>query len=268
MSPTAVHSSGSAPARIRTVIVDDEPAARRGLRLLLERDPQVEVVGEAADGAAAAQLIRRLQPDLLFLDVQMPGGDGFETLARVGVAAAPVVVFVTAHDEHAVRAFEVNAIDYLLKPFDDARFEAALQRAKTALRQRQPAGADARLEQLLRYWDERAHGAALQDRIVVKTSGEILFLRADEVDWIGADGDYVRFHAGERNYLMRETMAELEARLDPRRFVRIHRSTIVNLDRVHKLSPTFTGEYAVVLRDGTKLKLSRGYHDRLAPLLR
>lgn len=268
MNPAAARPIGTPPPRIRTVIVDDEPAARRGLRLLLERDPEIELVGEAADGAAAAQLIRRVQPELLFLDVQMPGGDGFETLARVGVAAAPVVVFVTAHDAHALRAFEVNAIDFLLKPYDDARFEAALARGKAAVRQRSSAATDARLEQLLHYLDERARAVEPRERIAVKTSGEIVFLHADEVDWIEADGDYVRFHVGTRSYLMRETMAELEARIDPRRFVRIHRSTIINLDRVHKLSPTFTGEYAVVLRDGTKLRVSRGYHDRLAPLLR
>lgn len=253
--------------RIRTIIADDEPAARRGVRLLLERDPQIEVVGEASDGEETVKLIRREQPALAFLDVQMPGCDGFEALARVGVATLPVVVFVTAYDEHALRAFEVNAVDYLLKPYDDARFAAALQRAKNAVRQRQSAVFDARLSQLMDYLQAAAPTES-RDRILVKSSGEIIFLKAEEIDWIEAEGDYMRFHVAGRTHLMRETMLRLEERLDPRRFLRIHRSTIVNIDRLRKLTPSFAGEYAVVLQDGTKLKLSRGYHERIATLLK
>jgi two-component system LytT family response regulator len=262
--------------RIRAIIVDDEPAARRGVRLLLERDRGVDIVGEAADGAEAAELIRRERPDLAFLDVQMPGCDGFETLARVGAAAAPAVVFVTAYDEHALRAFEVNAVDYLLKPYDDARFAAALQRAKVAIRLHQAEGVNTRLSQLLDYLQqggERPLAPAkaedeTSDRILLKSSGEIFFLKAEEIDWIEAEGDYMKFHVGGRAHLMRETMARLEARLDPKRFIRIHRSTIVNLDRLRKLSPSFAGDYAVVLHDGTQLKLSRGYHERIATLMK
>ena len=267
--------AGAAAARIRVVIVDDEPTARRGVRLLLERDPEVEVVGEASTGAEAAELIRRAQPDLAFLDVQMPGASGFEALERIDPGAAPVVVFVTAYDEHALRAFEVNAVDYLLKPYDDARFGAALQRAKQAVRRRSSDHVHARLTQLLEYLQQNnaasataLAGETATDRILVKSSGEIFFLKAEEIDWIEADGDYMKFHGGGRTHLMRETMARLEARLDPRRFIRIHRSTIVNIDRLRKLSPSFAGEYAVVLHDGTKLKLSRGYHERIDTLLK
>ncbi len=257
-------------SRISTIVVDDEPAARRGVRLLLERDPTIEIVGEAAGGIEAAELIAQRKPALAFLDVQMPGCDGFETLARVGAEQAPVVVFVTAYDDHALRAFEVSAVDYLLKPYDDARFEAALKRAKDAVRQRQAQQVDARLHQLLDYLQAGAPPAATtgSERILVKSSGEIFFLKAEEIDWIEAEGDYMKFHVGGKTHLMRETMARLESRLDPKQFIRIHRSTIVNVDRMRKLSPSFAGEYAVILQDGTKLKLSRGYHERIAALLK
>jgi two-component system LytT family response regulator len=270
----ASSAAGVPPARIRTVIVDDEPAARRGVRLLLERDGGVDIVGEASGGAEAADLIARERPDLAFLDVQMPGCDGFQALIRAGVAnTPPAVIFVTAYDEHALRAFEVNAVDYLLKPYDDARFAAALARAKDEVRRRQADTVNARLHQLLDYLQHApapAPAAAENppDRILIKSSGEIFFLKAEEIDWIEAEGDYMKFHVGGRTHLMRETMARLEARLDPKHFIRIHRSTIVNIDRLRKLSPSFAGEYAVILHDGTKLKLSRGYHERIAALLK
>jgi two-component system, LytTR family, response regulator len=264
-------SGRDAAPPIRAIIVDDEPVARRGVRLLLERDTTVKIVGEAAGGAEALELIRREKPDLAFLDVQMPGIDGFEVLRHVDAATAPAVVFVTAYDEHALRAFEVNAVDYLLKPYDDARFEAALQRAKEEIRRRHTEQVNARLTQLLDYLQTPAAthaGDTAAERILIKSSGEIFFLKAAEIDWIEAEGDYMKFHVGGRTHLMRETMARLEARLDPARFIRIHRSTIVNIDRLLKLTPSFAGEYAVVLQDGTKLKLSRGYHERIATLLK
>jgi two-component system LytT family response regulator len=269
-------TTAASPAVFRAVIVDDEPAARRGVRLMLERDAEIEIVGEAATGGEATELITRSRPDVAFLDVQMPGGDGFEAIARVDPAQVPAVVFVTAYDEHALRAFEINAVDYLLKPYDDVRFGAALQRAKAAARRRREESAEHRLSRLMNYLRDdpartaatRSPGAEDRDRILVKSSGEIFFLKADEIDWIEAEGDYMKFHVAGRAHLMRETMARLEARLDGKRFIRIHRSTIVNLDRVRKLSPSFAGEYAVVLADGTKLKLSRGYHDRVAALLK
>ena len=259
------------PGRIRAVIVDDEPAARRGIRLLLERDGGVDIVGEASGGAEAAELIAREKPDLAFLDVQMPGCDGFQALQRAGAAHAPAVIFVTAYDEHALRAFEVNAVDYLLKPYDDARFAAALQRAKEEVRRRETDTVNSRLHQLLDYLQHVPRPPAAEtaaNRILLKSSGEIFFLKAEEIDWIEAEGDYMKFHVSGRTHLMRETMARLEARLDPKRFIRIHRSTIVNIDRLRKLSPSFAGEYAVILHDGTKLKLSRGYHERIALLLK
>ncbi len=264
----------TASSRIRTIIVDDEPTARRGIRLLLERDGGVEIVGEASGGAEAVELILREKPELAFLDVQMPGCDGFEALAKLDSATTPAVIFVTAYDEHALRAFEVNAVDYLLKPYDDARFAAALLRGKDEVRRRQADTVNSRLTQLLDYLQQSGERAApprdepAGDRILLKSSGEIFFLKADEIDWIEAEGDYMKFHVAGRAHLMRETMARLEARLDPKRFIRIHRSTIVNIDRLRKLSPSFAGEYAVILHDGTKLKLSRGYHERIASLLK
>lgn len=274
--PDSILPPAAAAGRIRTIIVDDEPAARRGVRLLLERDAAVDVVGEASTGEEAAALMQREKPDLAFLDVQMPGSDGFEALERVGVEAAPAVIFVTAYDEHALRAFEVNAVDYLLKPYDDARFGAALRRAKEEVRRRRADGVNARLTQLLDYLQNNGGGAApalgreegATDRILIKSAGEIFFLKAAEIDWIEAEGDYMKFHVNGRAHLMRETMARLEARLDPKRFMRIHRSTIVNIDRLRKLSPSFAGEYAVILHDGTKLRLSRGYHERISALLK
>jgi two-component system, LytTR family, response regulator len=270
MKPSSPASSSVLPLhRIRTIIVDDEPAARRGVRLLLDLDPSIEVVGEAGGGEEAFQLILRERPELAFLDVQMPALDGFEVLSRLGLAQAPVIVFVTAYDDYALRAFEVSAVDYLLKPFDDARFAAALQRAKDAVKNRRVETVDQRLNQLMSYL-QTATAAPLEthDRILVKSSGEIFFLKAEEIDWIEAEGDYMKFHVAGKTHLMRETMARLEERLDAKRFIRIHRSTIVNIDRLRKLSPSFAGEYAVVLHDGTKLKLSRGYHERIATLLK
>ncbi|HEY0966575.1 MAG TPA: LytTR family DNA-binding domain-containing protein [Opitutaceae bacterium] len=275
-------SASSAPLRI--LVVDDEPAARRGVKLLLDAVSYVEVIGEVGDGPEAVRQIEKLRPDIVFLDVQMPGCDGFEVIQRVGTSAMPAVVFVTAYDEHALRAFDVSAVDYLLKPYEDARFHAALARAREEVRRRRAGDLGSRLERLIAAF-ERAPAPApaapvaaaaptgtdaggLTDRILIKSSGEIYFLKMEEIDWIEAEGDYMKFHAAGRAHLLRETMARLEARLDPRRFIRIHRSTIVNVDRVRKMSPAFAGEYAVILHDGTKLRLSRGYQDRLQEMLR
>lgn len=264
-------------AAVRAVIIDDEPAARRGVRLLLSRDSEIEIVGEAGDGIEAVELIRRERPELAFLDVQMPGFDGFEVLRQAGDAAPAAVVFVTAYDEHALRAFEVHAIDYVLKPYEDARFHSAVERAKAGLRGLDAKALAARLAQLLQFV-ERTTGesapaqdsttaAERSDRILLKSSGEIYFLKVDEIDWIEAEGDYMKFHVAGKAHLLRETMARLEARLDPERFIRIHRSTIVNIDRVRKLIPAFAGDYAVVLADGTKLRLSRGYQERMQAVM-
>lgn len=273
--------------KIRTLVIDDEPAARRGVAMLLERDPDILVIGEAASGKEAVRKILEEKPDLVFLDVQMPELNGFKVLEAIGGQHVPAVIFVTAYDQHALQAFDVNAVDYLLKPFEDDRFWAAVRRAKAEIVRRQTDALSNKLSHLLDYLQtsKQPEAAAApapaaaaasatptetitRDRILLKSGGEIYFLKADEIDWIEAEGDYMKFHAGGRVHLLRETMGNLESRLDPKRFIRIHRSTIVNIDRVKKLSPSFAGEYAVILHDGTKLRLSRGYHDRLQELMR
>jgi len=232
--------------RLRALVVDDEPLARERLRDLLVADAEVEVVGLCADGVEAVAAIRSLAPDLVFLDVQMPESGGFDVVAEVGVERMPVFVFVTAYDDYALRAFEAHALDYLLKPFDEARFRGALARAKAHVRA------------------TRGSRPRLLDRLIVKTGGRYVFVKAEEIDWVEAQGNYVRLHVGEASYLLRDSIGKLEVRLDPDRFLRIHRSTIVNLDRVREITPLFHGEYAVVLADGTRLTLSRGYRDRLS----
>lgn len=267
-------STSTPSTSFRVLIIDDEPTARRGVALMLKPEKDFTVVGEAGDVGEAVKQIRKLRPDLIFLDVQMPGGDGFDVLRKLKVEERPLVVFVTAYNQHALRAFEVHAVDYLLKPFEDDRFAEAMGRVREAFRLQQTAALNAKVEQLIAQLatnsappvapekTEEDEGS-FNDRILVKSSGEIFFLKPTEIDWIEAEGDYMKFHVSGKSHLMRETMSRLEARLDPKRFVRIHRSTIVNLDRVRKLSPSFVGEYAVVLQDGTKLKLSRGYQDKL-----
>jgi len=247
---------------IRTLIVDDEPAARDGIRQLLSGDPDILVAGECADGLEATAAIRATVPDLVFLDVQMPELDGFGVLREVGVESPPAFVFVTAYDQYALRAFEVHAIDYLLKPFTDERFRESLQRAKQQVRQGELVGLSRKLAALL---DSYGAGARPQylERLVVKSGGKVTLLRVADIEWIDSEGDYVRIHVGKAWHLLRETMKNLETQLDPERFVRIHRSTIVNLERIKELQPFFRGEYVVVLQSGITLKLSRGYRDHL-----
>ncbi len=254
---------------ILTLIADDEPAAREGMRHLLRRDPEIVVAGECANGREAARAIRSTAPDLVFLDVQMPELDGFAVLREIGVERAPAVVFVTAYDQYALRAFEVHAIDYLLKPFTDDRFRESLERAKQQVRQGRLGELSRKLAALLETYGESPPGAAgpprrtYLERLAVKAHGKVTLLRAAEIEWIDAEGDYVRIHVGKAWHLLRETMKNLELQLDPERFVRIHRSTIVNLEKVKELQPFFRGEYVVVLQNGTTLKLSRGYRDQL-----
>ncbi len=245
--------------KIRTVLVEDEPLARERLRSLLEAEPDIEVVGEAADGTSAVEVIAAHRPDLLFLDVNIPELDGFGVLASLGADTPPVVIFVTAYDQFAVQAFEAHALDYVLKPFDEDRFSTALRRARDSVRQHQGGDLDQRLHALL----ETVGGPRRMDRIAVKEGGRIVFLRTAEIDWIGAEGNYARLHVGKRSHLMRETMTSLESRLDASRFLRIHRSTIVNVDAIAELEPLFQGDYVVILRDGTRLTSSRGYRSNL-----
>ncbi len=253
-------------ATIRTLIVDDEPLARERVRSLAADQPGLEVVGEASDGNQAVEAILGLQPDLVFLDVQMPGRTGFEVIQEVGADRMPAVVFVTAYDQYALKAFEVHAVDYLLKPFDRERFEAAVDRARKHFEAADGGALKTQLMQLVR--DLQPAAPAKQDRLVVKSGGRLFFLRTDEIDWIEAAGNYVRIHVGKDAHLLRETMNSIEGRLDQKMFLRIHRSRMVNMERVKELHPWFNGDYAVILRDGTKLMLSRGYRERLQERLK
>jgi two-component system LytT family response regulator len=262
-------------APIRVLVVDDEPAAREGLCQLLAGDPEVTLVGECANGREALDALRRDPADVLFLDVQMPGLDGFGVLRELGADRAPVVVFVTAYDQYALHAFDVHALDYLLKPFSDERFQESLERAKAHVRRGRLGELGRRLAALVAELDRPASPAATGepatgtylDRLVIKSGGRVTLLRVTDIDWIDAEGDYVRIHVGRQWHLLRETMKNLEAQLDPRRFVRIHRSTIVNIERVKELQPFFRGEYVLVLHEGTTLKLSRGYREHLEQVL-
>lgn len=247
--------------KIRTLIVDDEPHARRSIALLVSGDPEIEVIGECGDGAAALRDIRDLKPDLVFLDVQMPEMNGIEVMRQAGPDAACAVVFVTAYDDYAIAAFEVCALDYLLKPFDDERFEKTLQRAKGQVRRSDVADASRRLLDLL-----EDYGGSLRTRdgqrvylrrIAVKSTGRVAFVRTEEIDWIEAADQYVALHTGGKSHLTREAMSRLEEELDPGRFQRIHRSALVNLERVKEIRSQPYGDAMVVLEDGTKLKLSR-----------
>lgn len=245
----------SAPWRV--VVVDDEPLARSGVADLVRRDPELSVVAECADGRAAVEAIERLRPDLVLLDVQLPELDGFEVLQQLDPARLPVVVFITAFDQFAVRAFEVHVLDYLVKPFDDARFESAIRRAKAALREGDGVLAR-RLTGLLEQLATAEPAPGYLHRLVVKTAGHIRFVRVDELDWIEAADYCAKLHAGERVHVIRESLQALEGRLDPARFFRVHRSAIVNLDRVRELQPDPQGgEHIVVLQDGSRLRLSR-----------
>jgi two-component system LytT family response regulator len=246
--------------KIRALIVDDEPLGRERIRTLLKGRADVELVGESKDGREAVEAIRTLEPDLVFLDVQMPELDGFGVVRAVGAAEMPAVIFVTAYDQHALSAFEVHALDYLLKPFDVARFSEALDRALGLIRQGQKEDLGRRIENLLAGVSRPSGGL---DRLMVKSRSRIYFVRTGEIEWIEAAGNYVRLHTAGKRHLLRRTMGGLEAQLDPEQFLRIHRSTIVNLDYVRELRPTFSGEYEVVLKDGTRLTLSRGYRESL-----
>lgn len=246
---------------IRTLIVDDEPLARERVRSLIEDQPGMEVVGEASDGDQAVKAILGQQPDLVFLDVQMPRRTGFDVIQAVGADRMPAVVFVTAYDQYALKAFDVHAVDYLLKPFDRERFEGAVDRVRRKLDSDDGGALKTQLMKLVREMQPAA--APKQDRLVVKTGGRLFFLRTDEIDWIEAAGNYVRVHVGKESHLLRETMNAIEARIDAKMFLRIHRSRIVNMERVKEVHPWFNGDYAVILRDGTKLMLSRGYREKL-----
>jgi two-component system LytT family response regulator len=246
---------------IRTLIVDDEPLARKGIRVWLKSEHDIDVIGEATDGEEAVESIQKLKPDLLFLDVRMPGLDGFEVLERVAGAHIPLTIFVTAYDSHAIRAFEVNAVDYLLKPISQARLREALQRVRHELLLHDEL--EVSQNRLLRLLDVGATNTQFSRRFVVRDRDKFMIVVTDEIDWIESAANYVELHLGKKVFLLRETMRTLEARLDPNQFVRIHRSTIVNISRIKEITREWTGDFEVMLHDGTKLRMSRSYQDRL-----
>ena len=253
---------------VRTVVADDEAPARDTLRLLLARDPEVSLVAECRSGPETALALRRDQPDLVFLDVQMPGATGLELAEALrGGEAAPRVVFVTTHGEHALQAFEVGAVDYLMKPFSDERFAEALARGKAAVRERQALDLAKKLGALGNAPENAVAPGGALERIAVRDSGSVRLLPVEDIDWIGAQDYYAELHVGEKSWLVREPLRSLEARLDPRRFARIHRGAIVNVARVSSLEPATHGEWTVVLRDGARLRLSRSHRKSLGTLL-
>jgi two-component system, LytTR family, response regulator len=232
------------PGKITTIIVDDEPLARSNLSVLLRRDPSIDIIAECGSGVEAPELIRRAKPKLLFLDVQMPECDGFDVLELLGRAVPPAIVFVTAYDRYALRAFEAGALDYLLKPFDDARFDLALTRARERIEL-------AKIK------------TAAPERLIIKNAGHVAFLNVSEIDWIEAADYYACLHVGAHTHMLRRSISELEQDLNPATFCRIHRSTIVNLDRIRGLTLSSDGDYEVELDDKTRLRLSRSYRKQL-----
>lgn len=247
---------------IRALIVDDEDLARRGLRGLLRRADDVQVVGECRNGREAIEVITRTEPDLVFLDVQMPGKTGFDVIADIDEGKCPFVIFVTAFDKFALKAFDVHALDYLLKPVNEERFFAAMSRARAALSSSRDKELVHRFLQAAADFRHSQPGTAATttiDRLPVKVNGKVMVVRVADIDWIEADRDYVVLHVGDKGWILRETIASVEARLASSGFVRIHRSALVNVDRVRELRQRSKGEFDVVLRDGKFLKMTRNY---------
>ncbi len=248
---------------LRTLIVDDEPLARERVKRFLRDESDVEIIGECGNGNDAVSVIKAEKPDLVFLDIQMPEKTGFEVIRSLNSKNLPTVIFVTAYDQYALQAFEVHALDYLLKPFTRDRIHRAVARAREHIGGKRQGGLDERLFALIA--DLKQEKKYLE-RLVVKTTGRVFFLKTDEIDWIEAAGNYVKLHSGRDSHMIRETMNGLEAKLDPDKFLRIHRSTVVHIDRIKELHPMFSGDYAVILRDGTELALSRNYRERFLEL--
>jgi two-component system LytT family response regulator len=249
------------------LLVDDEPLAREGLRMLLARDPDVSAIHEAKNGREAVEAIRAIRPDLVFLDVQMPEMDGFEVARGVGAEQMPAVVFVTAHDKYAIQAFEINAIDYLLKPVTEERFAKAIARAKSHLEPSSSDGpADERSRQILSLLETIASPTRSLKRLAVRSAGKTLFVDIEDIDWMEAAENYVQLHAGRAEHLLHVTMNTLEKSLDPELFLRIHRSVIVNVRRIKELQPVMHGEYVVTLANGVRLQSGRMYNEKLRSL--
>ncbi len=259
-------------ASIRTLIIDDEQLARKAVHILLREDPEIEIAGECVNGTSAVESINTLKPDLIFLDVQMPDISGFDVLKNLNGDNLPLVVFVTAFDNYAIEAFKIHAVEYLLKPFNDARFYEALRHAKECYRQKKLADAEKRVRSLLDDLGDLGVKVSDQDqsflsRLGIKSSGSTIFLDVKDVDWLEADHNYVVVHTGQKKHLMRHSINLLETKLDPKLFVRIHRSAIVNIDRIHELQSFTQLDYVVKLRDGTILRVSRSYLHRLKEVL-
>ncbi len=249
---------------IRVLIVDDEPLARKRLRELLKDDSEIVIAGECANGVETISAARELAPDLIFMDVQMPGIDGLAVSETFDARRSPLVIFVTAYEHYAVRAFEVQAVDYLLKPFDRARLRQALDRAKERLREKHRDDVN---RQILGMLSEIKDKPQYLDRLVIKNNDRVFVLKTDEIDWIEAEGNYVRVHFGKQSSLIRETLTHLAGQLDPRKFPRIHRSRLVNIDRIQELQPWSHRDWRIILRGGAELRLSRNYRDQLSQLL-
>lgn len=256
--------------KIKALVVDDEKPARARIQELLERQPDIQIVGLGRHGKEAVQLIRSQSPHLLFLDIQMPGMDGFEVLREIPEEQRPFTIFVTGYDKYAIPAFEAHALDYLLKPFSDERFEAALQQARRHIQAHTVGELGRRFARLLE--SQPPAGAAARgerlERIVIKSSGRVIFLDVADIDWIEAAGVYVHLNVGSKSYLYRATLGQLQERLDPKLFVRIHRSAMINTDRIIELQARTHGDYAVILKNGTELSMSRGYRSQLEGWLR
>lgn len=248
---------------LTAIIVDDEPLAREGIRILLKTEPDIRLTGEAGDGIAAQRMISELHPDILFLDIQMPGLDGFGLLSSLPFDRRPIVIFITAFDRFALDAFAVHAVDYLLKPVDPERFRDAVGRAREQVRLRS-GGAPDNVLGLLR---DIAARQAFPERLMIRSSGKVSFILTADIRFIEADGDYCRIHAKGERHMLHEPLQDLANRLDPRKFIRIHRSTIVNSGHIRELQPLFRGDYAVILNDGTRLTLSRRYREQAMALL-
>jgi len=259
--------------KIKTLIVDDEAIARDRVRRFLNAENDIEILGECRNGREAVAAIKKLQPDLVFLDIQMPQLDGFATLAALDPAHLPAVVFVTAFDQYAIQAFAIHALDYLLKPFNHERFRQSLTHIRKQFNRGESGSlgnVDSRLLSLLegmRQTGVKGTAPKYAQRLVIKTTGRIYFLKTEDLDWIEACGNYVTLHVGAETHLLRETLSHLESRLDPARFLRIHRSHLVQLDRIKELTPLFNGDYNVRLHSGAEVTLSRTYRDRLQVLI-
>jgi two-component system LytT family response regulator len=251
-------------APIRALIADDEALARKFIRRLLKEDDDFEVVGECSNGKEAVAMIRKENPDVVFLDVQMPEMDGFGVIESIAIERLPQIIFTTAYEQYAIRAFELHAVDYLLKPFDHARFKDAIKHAKERFRSERPNEGSAQIDALLASIKSKPQYV---DRLVIKAGGRITFLNTCEIDWIEADDKYVHLHTSKANPMVRQTLTAMEAQLDPQKFRRVHRSAIVNVERIKELQPLFSGEHSILLDDGTKLTLSRNYKDKLFELL-